>query len=206
MSETIKSEAVFDDESMHVGQVYAKALLGAAKSSGDVSRIVEQFQSLISDVLDKQPVLESILSNPKVPSEDKLQMLDKVFKKQMDGTLLTFLKVLATRRRFGAIRSIYLAAVRLNDEAVGRLRISVTTAEALDASALASLKIKLTEIFKTEVVVSTKVDTSVLGGLLIRVGDVVFDGSVDGQLKQLKKATLARAEQAVRDRLSSLAS
>jgi drug/metabolite transporter (DMT)-like permease len=47
---------------------------------------------------------------------------------------------------------------------------------------------------------------TVLGGLLIRVGDVVYDGSVDGQLKQLRAATIAKAEQTIRDKLSSLAS
>ena len=205
MSESIKSDTVYDDESMHVGQVYAKALLGAADSN-KVDSMVEQFQSLIVDVLDKQPVFESALINPKVLFEDKIRMLDKVFGNKMDGTLLTFLKVLATRRRFGTIRSIYQSVVRLRDEAVGRLRIVVTTAQALDKDAVESMKKKLQDIFKTEVVVTAKVDTSVLGGVLIRVGDVVFDGSVDGQLKQLRKATIAKAEQVIRDKLSSLAS
>lgn len=206
MSESTNSDTVFDDESMHVGQVYAKALLGAAESSLKVDGMVDEFQSLIVDVLDKQPAFESALANPKISAEEKLRMLDNVFGKKMDGTFLTFLKVLATRRRFGAIRSIYQAVVRLRDEAVGRLRIIVTTAQPLDAAAVESLKVKLQDIFKAEVVITTKVDASVLGGLLIRVGDVVFDGSVDGQLKQLRKATLAKAEQVIRDKLNSLAS
>jgi F-type H+-transporting ATPase subunit delta len=206
MSESTKNETVFDDEAMHVGQVYAKALLGAAESSSSINETVDQFQSLMADVLDKQPALETALANPKLAADDKIKLLDKIFGSKMDKTLLTFLKVLATRGRFGAIRSIYQSVVRLRDEAVGRLRIVVTTAEALDSAAVDSLKAKLREIFKTEVVVSTKVDASVLGGLLIRVGDVVFDGSVDGQLKQLRKATIAKAEQVIRDKLSSLAS
>jgi F-type H+-transporting ATPase subunit delta len=206
MSESIKNETAFDDESMHVGQVYAKALLGAAGAAGNVDGMVQQFHSLIADVLDKQPALEAVLANPKLAADEKIRILEKVFAGKMDGTLLTFLKVLAVRRRFGAIRSVYQSVVRLRDEAVGRLRILVTTAQELDASAIESLTKKLGEIFKTEVVVSTKVDASVLGGLMIRVGDVVFDGSVDGQLNQLKKATIAKAEQVIRDRLSSLAS
>jgi F-type H+-transporting ATPase subunit delta len=206
MSESIKSDTVFDDESMHVGQVYAKALLGAAASSGQVDGVVDQFHSLMVDVLDKQPALETAFANPKLPFEEKIRLLDKIFAKKMDKTLLNFLKVIATRGRFSAIRSIYQSVVRLRDEAVGRLRIVVTTAQPLEPAALESLKKKLGDIFKTEVVVSTKVDASVLGGLLIRVGDVVFDGSVDGQLNQLKKATLAKAEQTIRDKLSSLAS
>ena len=62
MSENQKNESVFDDESMHVGPIYAKALLAAVGSSGNVDALMEQFHSLIHDVFDKQPVLEMALS------------------------------------------------------------------------------------------------------------------------------------------------
>lgn len=206
MSESKQTTTVFDDESMHVGQVYAKALLAATEAVGNVDVMVTQFESFVHDVLDKQPALEAALANPKLASEEKIRVLDKAFAQNMDITLLKFLKVLTIRRRFGAIRSVYQSVSNLRDEAIGRLRILVTTAQPIDAAALESLKSKLANIFKKEVILNTKVDASVLGGLLIRVGDVVYDGSVDGQLKQLRAATIAKAEQTIRDKLSTLAS
>ncbi len=206
MSETQKNDSAFDDESMHVGPIYAKALLAAVGSSGNVDSIMDQFQSLIHDVFDKQPVLEMALANPKLPSEEKIRVLDKAFAGKMDATLLTFLKVVSRRGRLNAIRGIYRAAASLRDEAIGRVRVLVTTAQQLDATAIGSLKTKLETLFKKEVAITTKVDATVLGGLIVRVGDMVFDGSVDGQLKLLKKATLAKAEIAIREKLSSLAS
>jgi len=206
MSESKQTTTVFDDESMHVGQVYAKALLAASEATGNVDEMVAQFDSFVHDVLDKQPILELALANPKLPADEKVRVLDKAFAQNMDSTLLKFLKVLAIRRRFGAVRSVFQSVSNLRDEAVGRLRILVTTAQPLDAEALESVKMKLTGIFKTEVILNTKVDASVLGGLLIRVGDVVYDGSVDGQLKQLRAATIAKTEQTIRDKLSTLAS
>jgi len=206
MSESKQTITVFDDESMHVGQVYAKALLAASEATGNVDEMVAQFDSFVHDVLDKQPILELALANPKLPADEKVRVLDKAFAQNMDSTLLKFLKVLAIRRRFGAVRSVFQSVSNLRDEAVGRLRILVTTAQPLDAEALESVKMKLTGIFKTEVILNTKVDASVLGGLLIRVGDVVYDGSVDGQLKQLRAATIAKTEQTIRDKLSTLAS
>lgn len=191
---------------MHVGQVYAKALLAASEATGNVDEMVAQFDSFVHDVLDKQPILELALANPKLPADEKVRVLDKAFAQNMDSTLLKFLKVLAIRRRFGAVRSVFQSVSNLRDEAVGRLRILVTTAQPLDAEALESVKMKLTGIFKTEVILNTKVDASVLGGLLIRVGDVVYDGSVDGQLKQLRAATIAKTEQTIRDKLNTLAS
>lgn len=206
MSESKQTITVFDDESMHVGQVYAKALLAASEATGNVDEMVAQFDSFVHDVLDKQPILELALANPKLPADEKVRVLDKAFAQNMDSTLLKFLKVLAIRRRFGAVRSVFQSVSNLRDEAVGRLRILVTTAQPLDAEALESVKMKLTGIFKTEVILNTKVDASVLGGLLIRVGDVVYDGSVDGQLKQLRAATIAKTEQTIRDKLNTLAS
>ena len=206
MSEPQKNDSVFDDESMHVGPIYAKALLSAAESSGNVDEIMDQFHSLIHDVFDKQPVLEMGLANPKLPPEEKIRLLDKVFAGKMDATLLTFLKVVSRRGRLNAIRGMYRAAAAMRDEAVGRVRVVVTTAQPLDAAATTSLKEKLQNLFKKQVSITSKVDASVLGGLIVRVGDVVFDGSVDGQLKLLKKATLAKAEIAIREKLSSLAS
>ena len=206
MSENQKSDSVFDDESMHVGPIYAKALLAAIGSTGNVDAIMEQFHSLIHDVFDKQPVLELALANPKLPSDEKIRVLDKEFNGKMDATLLTFLKVVSRRGRLNAIRGIYRAAASLRDEAVGRVRVLVTTAQSLDATALSSLKERLENLFKKEVAITTKVDATILGGLIVRVGDMVFDGSVDGQLNLLKKATLAKAEIAIREKLSSLAS
>ena len=206
MSENQKNESVFDDESMHVGPIYAKALLAAVGSSGNVDALMEQFHSLIHDVFDKQPVLEMALANPKLPSDEKIRVLDKAFGGKMDATLLTFLKVVSRRGRLSAIRGIYRAAAALRDEAIGRVRVLVTTSQPLDAVALSSLKEKLQNLFKKEVAITTKVDATILGGLIVRVGDMVFDGSVDGQLNLLKKASLAKAEIAIREKLSSLAS
>jgi F-type H+-transporting ATPase subunit delta len=84
--------------------------------------------------------------------------------------------------------------------------VLVTTAQPLDEAALKSLKEKLQNLFKKDVAITAKVDATILGGLIVRVGDMVFDGSVDGQLNLLKKATLAKAEIAIREKLSSLAS
>ena len=206
MSETQKSDSAFDDESMHVGPIYAKALLAAVGSTGNVESVMEQFHSLIHDVFDKQPVLEMALANPKLASDEKIRVLDKVFAGKMDATLLTFLKVVSRRGRLNAIRGIYRAAASLRDEAVGRVRVLVTTAQQLDEAALKSLKEKLQNLFKKDVAITSKVDATILGGLIVRVGDLVFDGSVDGQLNLLKKATLAKAEIAIREKLSSLAS
>lgn len=206
MSEANSIETVFDDESMHVGQVYAKALLAAAQAEGKVDSIVDHLESLVKDVLSKQPALSAAFVNPKIAVESNVGLLDRVFGRSMDPILLKALKVMARRRRLGMIASIQQAASKMRDESQGRLQVFVTTAQALDHSALNNLRDKLKTMLNAEVALTNKVDPSVIGGLLVRIGDTVFDGSVDGQLNQMKKATLAKAEQAIREKLSSLSS
>jgi len=205
-TEKIKIDTVFDDESLHVGQVYAKALLAAAGTDSSIDQVVEELKAVVTDVLNKQPALEAIFANPRIDVASKVTMLDRMFASRISATLLNFLKVVARRRRLGMLRSIEKSVGIMRDAATGRLQVLLTTAEPLDETAMENIRTALSLKFKAEVSVSNKVDPSILAGLVIRVGDVVYDGSVDGQLKNLRNATVAKAEQAIRDRLGSLAS
>jgi len=205
MSEqTKKIPTVFDSEEQHVGEVYARALLGAAQSANKVDAVVEQFESLVADVLDKNPKIELALANPKMSVEDKWSLIDRVFGGKMEPTLVTMLKVLARRQRLGSLRSIQKSASDLRDELAGRIQVQVTVASELDAGAREALVAKLKTVFKKDVRLNTKVDPSILGGLIVRVGDTVLDGSVDGQLAALRKTVGQRSETALRSTSGSL--
>jgi F-type H+-transporting ATPase subunit delta len=199
-----KIPTVFDSEEQHVGEVYAKALLGAAAKEKNVDTIVDQLESLVHDVLDRNPQLDLVIANPKMPFEAKASMLDRVFGSQMHPTLLTFLKVLARRGRLSSLRDIQTAASKLRDEAAGRIQVAVTVSKPLTAEDEASLVAKLKNAFHKEVRLQTKVDPKILGGLVIRVGDTVYDGSVDGQLTMLRKSVAQRAEGALRSATQAL--
>lgn len=199
MSEQAKKvPTVFDSEEQHVGEVYARALLSAGQSSNSVDQIVDELESLVVDVLDESPKLEYALGNPKMSVEDKWGMIDRVFTGKMAPTLVTFLKVLARRQRLSSLRSIQKAASQLRDQLAGRIQVQATVAEELTDSARDSLVESLKKAFKKDVRLTTKVDPSILGGLVIRVGDTVLDGSVDGQLSALRKTVGQRAESALR--------
>jgi F-type H+-transporting ATPase subunit delta len=130
-------------------------------------------------------------------------MLDRIFKGRMDNTLLTFLKVLGRRQRLGSLRSIQKAASQLADDMAGRVRAVVTVSDRLSADAERSLTEKLGAILKKEVRIAVSIDPNILGGLVVRIGDTVFDASLDGQLRSLHKSVSQRAEHAVRSIPSS---
>lgn len=203
MSEQVsKIPTVFDSDEQQIGEIYATALLGAV-AKDKIDQVVDEFESFVSGVLDKHSALDAAIANPKLSVESKNEMLDRIFKGKMDNTLLTFLKVLGRRQRLGSLRAIQKAASRLADDTAGRVRAVVTVSDQLSADAQRTLTEKLSAIFKKEVRIAVKVDPNILGGLVVRIGDTVFDGSVDGQLKSLHKLVSQRAENAVRSIASS---
>jgi F-type H+-transporting ATPase subunit delta len=204
MSDSNAIETIFDDESMHVGQVYAKAILAAAAAEGKVDIVVDQLESLVVDILNNQPVLAAFFADPKKSIEEKVVFIDKAFGHSAEACLIKSLKVIARRRRLAMLPSIQQAVAKMRDEALGRMPVLVTSASPLSQEAINGLRDRLKQILNADVSVSTKVDPAILGGLLVRVGDTVFDGSVDGRLEQMRKATKAKAEQTMREKLSFL--
>ncbi len=93
----------------------------------------------MDEVFAKSPKLEVYLENPRIDSSEKTALLDRVFQGKVSSTLLKFLKVCAVRRRLGSLRSIAREARALQDAAVGRLAVQVTTAQPLQPSELEQL-------------------------------------------------------------------
>jgi F-type H+-transporting ATPase subunit delta len=201
--QSTKIPTVFDSEEQQVGEVYARALLASVPPQ-DADAIVDEFESLVLDVLDRNHKLETVLANPKMPVESKWELLDRVFAGRMSEKLLTFLKVVARRHRLNAIRAIQRAASKLRDEAAGRIQAQVTVPQPLSDDERSSLVERLKTVFKKDVRMDILVDPSILGGLVIRVGDTVFDGSINGQLQSLRKTVGARSENALRAAAANL--
>jgi F-type H+-transporting ATPase subunit delta len=199
-----KIPTVFDSEAQHVGEVYAKALLSAAAGSQQVDEVVDQLEAIVTQVLDANPKLELLLSNPKMPLETKWAMIDRLFGGKINGSLLNLLKVLGRRERLQFLRAVQLSASEMRDEWMGRIQVQVTVPNPLDAEAEKALIEKLQGVFRKQVRLSVKVDPGIVGGLVIRIGDTVFDGSVDGQLRMLRKSVAVRAENALRSAASTL--
>jgi F-type H+-transporting ATPase subunit delta len=195
---------VFDSEEQHVGQVYAKALLEAAAKTKQVDSVVDELDSLVKDVLVKSPKVDVFLANPRVSVDDKIDFIDRVFGSKMNKVLLNFLKVLCRRQRIQFVRAILQSTSELRDEAAGRVQVEVTTSTPLSGPAETSLVAKLKSTLQKDVRLVKRVDPKILGGLLVRVGDTVIDGSVDGQLTMLRREMTTKADAAIRNQVSKL--
>lgn len=204
MAET-KHDTVFDTGQQYLGSVYAKALLGASETAGETEAVLEGLQSLVDDVLEQAPGLEATLVSPRVPLEAKESMLQNAFGSRTAPTLLTFLKVLCRRGRFDCLRAILRAARQQYNEMRGRVEVQVTSADALSVGDLETTTNQLRAALGRDVDVQVNIVPDLIGGLVIRVGDTVYDGSVANRLKQLRNNMIAHSTQQIRGDLERFA-
>ena len=195
------TSSTFDSGQQYLATVYAKALLGATQQSANTEAVLEELDSLIDDVLDSLPNLDATLSSPRVPLEDKVAMLDKAFADKMAKDLLNFLKVVCGHGRFDCVRAMRKAAHRLFNEARNRVEVSVRSAEELDQTTTELIAKRLREALGSDVSLTTEVDPELIGGLVVRVGDTVFDGSVANRLLRIRKDAVERTTQEIRKSL-----
>ncbi len=204
MSASGSGNLAYDTERQYIGTVYAKGLLGAAEKANQVTQVVDELESIVVDVLPQLPKLKLLLESPRVPMEVKEKVLNQSFSAS-SSVLLTFLKVVCRHGRFDCLRVISRTATALLQEQTGVVEVRVTTAESVPESMHEELKTKLGQILEKQVVIRTETDADILGGLVVRVGDTVFDGSVANQLSQIRRTAVDQAMQQIRQSLDRFA-
>ena len=128
-------------------------------------------------------------------------MLDKAFKKQCSKGTLNFLKLVAKRGRFDCLNSILRSTLKSHDEMAGRVKATLTTASEVSKDVRKSVAKKLSKVLGKEVTLDCVVDPEIIGGMVVRVGDTVYDGSVVNQLQQVRTRAVQNAVDALREKL-----
>lgn len=198
MAET-NEQVAFDATRQQLGSVYAKALLGAAGDQADA--VLEQLESFVDDVLAAHPKLDAALCSPRIAVTEKERILDAAFADKMHATLLRFLKVLVANGRMDCLREIRRAARELVNEQQGRVAVRVKTAEPVDEALAASISERLSQSLGRQVEMSCEVEPGLIGGLVVRVGDTVYDASVANRLRRLRETALQRTSETIRNTL-----
>jgi F-type H+-transporting ATPase subunit delta len=194
------AEADADVAVEHVGDVYAEALLGAAEKAGLTDAVLAEFDSLLFDVLDVFPRLEEILASALVSHEEKSGVLDRTLGTQASPVFLRFLKVVSAHGRLDCLRAIHRQARRLCDRMRGRVRVQVSTATPLGADVAQRIAHGLRGLLDGEPVLDQLVDPDLIGGVVVRVGDTVYDGSVATQLQSVRQQMIDRTAHEIQSR------
>ncbi len=196
-----KSRAV-NVGAQQVAAIYAKAFLGAAESLGQTDALVAELAA-VSDSLGDFPQLEAVFASALVSPDEKSQLLERLYGSRLSGTLLDFLKVVARHGRLDVMSAINELVGKLYDELRGRVRVQLRTATPVDDGLSRSLTASLTKLLGGEPTLESEVDAELIGGLTLRVGDTVYDGSVARQLAQVREQMINRSVHEIQSRRDS---
>ena len=175
-----------------VAKRYASALLQVASIEQKVSEYLNQLENLVM-VLRANRELQSFLTSPIVKGSRKKEFFKSIQDKmQLSPTIVRFMYVLLDHDHGDAISLIYYLYRDMADEILGQLRVAVVSASPLGAQE-EKLKSILTAKFQRKILLDVKVDPKVLGGLVIQVKDLVFDGSLKRELERVKSAIVQKA-------------
>lgn len=190
MSQADSPPTVLDIEAEQFGKIYARALLGAAKAAGSTELVLEQLGEICDRGLKGHPELLAAFASPRIDMEEKAHIIDRLFG-DAEPILVQFMKVMARRERLGYLVAVRTAAVEQYDDFVGRLVAEVRTAVPLDDALRTELTEQLSQKLGRIVRLREVVDERLIGGMVVRVGDTIFDSSVASRLDKLGRAAKA---------------
>ena len=169
-----------------LGRRYATALLALATEAGQVDKIGADLKDFAA-TWDSSKELRSVFENPSVSIDARRKVLrDIATTSNMDPTLRDTLLLVSDRGRMNQLSHIVEAFETLAEARSGRVRAEVVTATPMPDAYFEQLQQTLERVTGKQVTVAKRVDPSILGGVVARIGDHVFDGSLKNRLDELK--------------------
>lgn len=165
---------------------YAEALLISAKAEGVLSGVADSFAAVL-EVTAENDNLRIFMDSPQVRTEEKKELLQKVFGEKIEKILLNFFFLLLDRNRIENTRDIGEVFADLVEADMGIIRAQVVTAIALPDDLAAGLQSKLAAYTGKTIILEKKTDPAVIGGVCVTLGDKVLDGTVRTNLNLLSK-------------------
>ena len=183
--QTRPTHVLEDPSAKAVARVYALAYLDAA-AAGNVADPLEELTSFLEDVLDRNPEFAALLISPATGRDGKLTLIERVVQPVASEFFTNFLKVLAHKERLDLLPVIQSLCSTEQERRTGRQRISVRSATPLSEEQLQKIKDRLQAALSIEPILIPEVDEDLVGGLVVQVGDTIYDGSLRTRLQSLK--------------------
>lgn len=196
-AQSAKHETVMDVTAERLARVYAQAFWAAALKQADPAAAVDELRAVVTEALDKFPGFDAILASALVDQQGKEQLIDRVFGQRLSPTVLNFLKVLSAHDRLGILRIVVKETQHSLHEHLGQVEVDVRVAAPLDETLRAELIERLRKHGSREPILRMTVDPLIIGGIIIKVGDRVYDGSLRTRFEMARRSIIERASEMI---------
>src|SRR5207249_1943731 len=164
-------------------------LFETARKAGTTERVETDLETLDA-LLRTTPALLRVLRAPTIGRTQKKELARRLFESQVSDLTLRFLFLLIDKRREGTLPEVNRAFRALSYAAQNRLQVTATVAARLTAEERARLADTLSRRTGKTIELAEEVDPELIGGVVVRLGDTIIDGSIAGQLRRLRQQLL----------------
>ncbi|MEK3719121.1 MULTISPECIES: F0F1 ATP synthase subunit delta [Paenibacillus] len=170
-----------------VAKRYAKALFELAKEQNKIAQVEEELKFIVA-VLKENSDLHKLIKHPGIGTVSKTALLKNIFESQLSEITFSTLLLLIDKGREELLESLVGYFVTIASEALGQAKATVYTPVVLQQAELDHIAATFSQLVGKQIRVETAIDTSLLGGIKVRIGDRLYDGSLSGKLDRLQKS------------------
>ncbi|MDA8403806.1 MAG: ATP synthase F1 subunit delta [Desulfobacteraceae bacterium] len=176
-----------------IARRYAKALILIGKEDGKAEIYREELNRIVG-LMDREPMLEQSVGNPLYIAKGRRNVLQTVVKKlELSQIMSSFLLLLFDKGRIHFLRDVSNYYSIFADELKGIIRADLISATELSSESFEQIRDSLSKLTGKQVLLDTKLDASLIGGVITKIGDLVLDGSIKTQLQNMRES-LKRGE------------
>ena len=170
---------------------YALALYEVAKEKNKVDEYINDLRE-ICDLIENNKDFYEVVKHPQISTKNKKRTFINIFKGKIDEELLSVLLILIEKDRILYLREKLNQMEKIDLERKNILSAVVKTAVPLLESEISDLQEKLEKQYNKKIIMATEIDKSLLGGVYVRVGNDVIDGTIKSKLEEMKDIMLKR--------------
>lgn len=169
-----------------VASRYAEALFQIGEEENSIDLLYSELKAVV-DIFDENQEFFNIMKSPVISKKEKIELIDKVFSKGLNSNSINFLKILIEKDRISFIADIAMSYKERLNEKNNVIEGTVITAIPMKQDEMQELAKELSKKYNKKVNLENIVDKSILGGVLVRLGNEEIDGTVKTRLSKVKE-------------------
>ena len=182
-----------------LAKVYAKSLFELAQQDGQAESILGELEDIV-ELARADRSFSELLASRLIDTDKRDSSLERMFNGRVSGLTLNFLRQLNRKGRLANLSQIATAMDTLVQDQYGRIEVDVFTATPIGTGELESVRTQLSASLGKDVIMHPYTDSSMLGGIKLRMGDQLIDASIQAQLRKMRDGLLDSGSAAVRGR------